>query len=574
MPFRPWVSKPLEIKVDPFLESVAELGYSEIQKEQIFKELAQHGLWSCNSSHTLVSLTKDLIVNDNPTTVSTILIQDFGFSSLTAHQTRAALTHMLKRNSYMGNNELQTLEYTPITDDVNALVRGNRTQPGTSSDYKSTIINKRAKSRAESIEPLAYGLPNNYRDLFPQAAEELEEFFLFMTKPTTDSQNEVPIRKATADIYMRHAKLFLGWFWYIHLPDHLNEINGIVASDRSSLTLLRVFPTKEKESAESILAFLTWLRSRRKISVSYEANLLRGLLKLVKFRFRKESNPTSTSKSSFEDIPIVGELRKWHRDVNKRQNTAPRVVSEKAKWISWPEYLEVVQLAKSELLQLIDDYMANEETYSRRRRKTLVDQFCIFNIQQRRIALAYQKYLILAIFANVPDRQRTIRELQIHSTLVKDVNDQWCIKHAPEDYKTGKTYGERPSLPFPIGLSSEIDDFIQNWRPCFCAERNNTYLFVQPRTGKPLTSDSVYHSVARTCYHYTGKRTNPHLLRDMIVTHVRESSAASEQQLEALALFMGHSVNVQRKSYDRRTLTKKVEPAVALLKQVNNPLQG
>jgi hypothetical protein len=294
----------------------------------------------------------------------------------------------------------------------------------------------------------------------------------------------------------------------------------------------------------------------------------------VKFRFRKESSPASTAKTSFEDIPIVGELRKWHRDVNKRQNTAPRVVSEKAKWISWPEYLEVVQLARSELHQLIDDYRSNEEAYSKRRRKTLLDQHCIFNTQQRRIAFAYQKYLILAIFANVPDRQRTIRELQIHSTLVKDGNDQWCIKHSPEDYKTGKTYGERPSLPLPVALTMEIDDFIENWRPCFVPEGNHIYLFVQPRTGKPLTSDSVYHSVARTCYQYTGKRTNPHLLRDMIVTHVRESSAASEQQLEALALFMGHSVNIQRKSYDRRTLTKKVEPAVALMKQVNYPLQG
>jgi hypothetical protein len=55
----------------------------------------------------------------------------------------------------------------------------------------------------------------------------------------------------------------------------------------------------------------------------------------------------------------------------------------------------------------------------------------------------------------------------------------------------------------------------------------------------------------------------------MIVTHVRESSSASEQQLEALALFMGHSIQMQRTSYDRRTLTKKIAPAVDLLRSVN-----
>jgi hypothetical protein len=34
--------------------------------------------------------------------------------------------------------------------------------------------------------------------------------------------------------------------------------------------------------------------------------------------------------------------------------------------------------------------------------------------------------------------------------------------------------------------------------------------------------------VARTCFRYTGKKTNPHLLRDMIVTHVRDSNATEK----------------------------------------------
>ena len=54
----------------------------------------------------------------------------------------------------------------------------------------------------------------------------------------------------------------------------------------------------------------------------------------------------------------------------------------------------------------------------------------------------------------------------------------------------------------------------------------------------------------------------------MIVTHVRETDA-SEKQLEALALYMGHSINMQRSSYDRRTLNQKVAPAVDLLRVIN-----
>jgi len=94
------------------------------------------------------------------------------------------------------------------------------------------------------------------------------------------------------------------------------------------------------------------------------------------------------------------------------------------------------------------------------------------------------------------------------------------------------------------------------------------HFFVQPRTGKAFTQDSVYSLVARSCYKHTGKKTNPHLLRDMIVTHVRDSNA-SEKELEALALYMGHSISMQRSSYDRRTKEQKLVPTVELLRNVN-----
>jgi hypothetical protein len=59
----------------------------------------------------------------------------------------------------------------------------------------------------------------------------------------------------------------------------------------------------------------------------------------------------------------------------------------------------------------------------------------------------------------------------------------------------------------------------------------------------------------------------------MIVTHVRESDA-SEKQLEALAMYMGHSVQMQRTSYDRRTLSKKIAPAVELMQSINSASIG
>ncbi|KAK3264416.1 hypothetical protein CYMTET_26845 [Cymbomonas tetramitiformis] len=68
--------------------------------------------------------------------------------------------------------------------------------------------------------------------------------------------------------------------------------------------------------------------------------------------------------------------------------------------------------------------------------------------------------------------------------------------------------------------------------------------------------------------HCAGRKTNPHLIRDMIVTHLKNNNS-SDAELEALAIYMGHSVEMQRLHYDRRSKAQKVAPAVALLEQTN-----
>ena len=79
------------------------------------------------------------------------------------------------------------------------------------------------------------------------------------------------------------------------------------------------------------------------------------------------------------------------------------------------------------------------------------------------VAKCYQTYLILAFFANIPDRQRTMRELELGRSFVK-VDGHWVIKYTPNDYKTGKVYGERPLLKLPEFLTPNIDHCLENWR--------------------------------------------------------------------------------------------------------------
>uniref|UniRef100_A0A061RF18 Uncharacterized protein n=1 Tax=Tetraselmis sp. GSL018 TaxID=582737 RepID=A0A061RF18_9CHLO len=85
----------------------------------------------------------------------------------------------------------------------------------------------------------------------------------------------------------------------------------------------------------------------------------------------------------------------------------------------------------------------------------------------------------------------------------------------------------------------------------------------------PVTDVGVCVSFSRTCFRLTGQKMNPHLVRDSIVTFLR-SSTASEKELEALALYMGHSPKVQRGVYDRRTKEEKVTPAVEILHRLQS----
>jgi hypothetical protein len=134
------------------------------------------------------------------------------------------------------------------------------------------------------------------------------------------------------------------------------------------------------------------------------------------------------------------------------------------------------------------------------------------------VAASLQRYLIVAILSVVPDRQRTLRELEVGRTLLQQ-DGSWIIKHAAGDYKTGKKYGDRPPLLIAPFIYPELEAFIDTWRQELAPK--TSMLFCKPRSGQPLTEDSLNDIFRKAALRLTGKATNPHLVRDMIVTHLR-----------------------------------------------------
>ena len=246
-------------------------------------------------------------------------------------------------------------------------------------EFRSMIVNERAQRRKRSLDDdYTYGLAKNYADHYPKLASELEDFYTFMTQPSTYSQ-ENPVREATAKVYLNHAKLFLGWCCQ-------NNTSSLGSNNvlHQNFSLFDVVPNKDKESANNIIRFVLWIRSRD-VSVSYEANLLRGIIKLLKYRFRFESNSDPLDgKNSFDDIAIIKEVRKLHRDANQRQRLAPRSSDESKKWISWQDFLAVCKNTKNEVLQLIQNY---EQLPPSDRKYAKGDTERIYSLEQTRVEI-------------------------------------------------------------------------------------------------------------------------------------------------------------------------------------------
>ncbi|GKY98224.1 hypothetical protein MPSEU_000780100 [Mayamaea pseudoterrestris] len=553
---------------DPFYDALIQNDWSADEKVTIVESLQALNLYSSTSTTVQGSFGPLLAICQglNAAEVSQMLIRDFQINPLMANQIRSVVMSALERHEQepeermLPMEPLQQATSTRQYTTMKAMETGSTKDPKGELDtnisperqqprYKAVVVNQAAAVRRRNKT-------NTYKlemMRFPSLSNQLDQFYQFMTEPSILSQED-PIRPATANVYMVHAKLYLGWY----VAQQMNE----VAQADASLSLQDILSSKDKDSATAIIQFVMWLRKERQISVNYEANLLRGIIKLLKFCFASES-VGGDNRKTYEDIPVIQELRRLHRNAHKQAKLAPKSSNEGQKWLSWPEYLRVVQATKADFDRLVVD--AEHSLTAGTRSKSSKDAL---KSLQRKVAAACQRYLVLAIFTNVPDRQRTIRELEIGRTLIKEesVEGCWFIKHNPGDYKTGETYGERPPMMLSAALSKDVDEFVGNWRPKL--EPSTSFLFVQPKTGNPFSRDSVYQTVSRACYQHAGKRTNPHLLRDMIVTHVRESDA-SEKELESLALFMGHSIQMQRTSYDRRTLERKIAPAIELLQSVN-----
>lgn len=443
--------------------------------------------------------------------------------------------HILKENDENENSSSNSALTSPSSSSLESPVK-KRTLKRMKRRMRTGVICDGVRVTQRNSQLENYRL--SFSDLPDSLQKELTKMKTFLTRRRLGPQ-EAPIAIVTANKYEEHIRGICGW---------LVKEKEYKVKDLKSLSVL--FPSMKANAADVTFDYLQYLTVERGISANYELLITRSCIAAAKFMYGAKSKfQPGEDALPYQDIPLIKELRRLAKDAKSRASKSPLMSNEKLKWLDWGDYLQVCDMLKDE--------MALNYVTSHKR-------------SQSAIAWSMQRYLIFAILSCVPDRQRTLRELRIGKTLIREEKEdekeaRWIIKHGPNDYKTGKDYGVRPPLVIAPELYPHLENFVNNYRQHLNPQHD--FLFSR-KNGQPFNDAGIYRLFTSTSMRLTGKRTNPHLVRDMIVTHLRRTNA-SEKELEALAIYMGHSLAMQKGSYDRRTISEKVEPAVSLLSSLN-----
>jgi hypothetical protein len=277
---------------DPLLKAMASLEYTDQDQEEMLTQLQKAGLLNDSSSRMLYTLTKDFVENA-PTAISTILIQDFGLPAWIAHLTRAALLH-------------SKAELPKPATEILPKDEEERSQVTEEGDLQENFLGENDENvvlpshiiRSPSLPnftpiPVQHCESDYAEELVPIQAE-LNDFLEFMTMPSIVVPGETPVSDVTANSYLIYIKKFLGWYREFYVPQNRANSNA----NNANVSFYAIFPSQEKEHAAVILEFVLWLRILGVASVSTEVRVMLAFHKLLKWRFCNESYANDSDKKS------------------------------------------------------------------------------------------------------------------------------------------------------------------------------------------------------------------------------------------------------------------------------------
>ncbi len=335
-----------------------------------------------------------------------------------------------------------------------------------------------------------------------------------------------------------------------------------------------------EEVAQTIKQNIERFLANCKVSRASEINYVKSFVNLGKYLYHKETKQFKL-KRGFEDVRVIESLRQIQRESEHARADEPKTVMEKNKrMIPWPTLLWVIEMHRIE-------FEVTHRVHVRHTRPRKDGRKPIEKIKRTSYTRArqLQHFLILALLtAMPPSRARVMYELEMGRTLrrgykengvfIEDANSrksEWWLFLQPKDNKTRKQWSCK--IPNPVyGNGKSLYDYLQEWwevwRPVLKPQHN--CLFSTSSTaspGKPLDSASYGSVVTHAINRFTGVPVNPHSIRSMFVTYLKENRA-TDAELDSAAKFMRHSRQTQEEIYNQQTLHKELELSAQIAKRL------
>jgi site-specific recombinase XerC len=460
-----------------------------------------------------------------------------------------------------------------------------------------------------------YGLREEQISKELQAETEL--FRQFRTETHWPNRPDEPVKASVAHYDIAVIFRVLGWF-------HSHQ--GVPLKELSLNTLILPIKLKYAASKEDaaimaaqagddvdswICKFFKFLTEERKIkSPGTHQAYAKVILAVAKFQYYEE-----ISSKDYKEVPAVEKLRQRINLIGKDVKNYVSEVDMDKKWLDLPEVLTKIV----ERLRLECQPRKTSDSVKNRKASAIASSF------QRYILWGLLTY-------SAPRRQQELRGLKIvlkcpikrpvdvpadgfYQPLPtghdRDQNysylcykdGQWIRDTSAESYKTGKTYGHQelviPNVPFPDGRyfydyleawlygypkkGKELTERKKRkrkksagprktsngpWHTCGRLEfnANHDFVFVQ-QNSKPFSGSGMNQYLSAAAHSLTGQRVTPHLLRDIFATYFLDNEAP-DRDVDSLAYAMGHSPEMLKASYDRRTPSQKHRPIESALSKV------
>lgn len=373
-------------------------------------------------------------------------------------------------------------------------------------------------------------------------------------------QQGVPLEQLTLNSVIPFTPLKLG----LSAKQFRQNYNQYLVEKATALEDAEEVAQTIKENVERFLASC-------KVSCASEINYVKSFVNLGKYLYQKETKQFKL-KRGFEDVPVIESLRQIQRESEHARKDNPKTVIEKNKrMVDWLTLLGVVEKHRIE-------FEVTHRVNLRHSRLRQDGRKPIERIKRKPYARAccLQRFLILALLtAMPPSRARVMYELEMGRTLrrgyqenglfIENANSpksEWWIFLQPKDNKTRKEWSCK--IPNPVyGNGKSLYDYLQEWwevwRSVLKPRHNRLFsTSLASSIGKPLDSASYGSIVTHAINRFTGVPVNPHSIRSMFVTYLKENRA-TDAEMDSAAKFMRHSRRTQEEIYNQQTLHKELE---------------